>query len=496
MKKDKKIEIKDNPVKTGKEASLKTIAKRSEDYSQWYQDIIDCSDLAEHSVVRGCMVIKPYGYAIWEKIVAVVDSKLKEMGVKNAYFPLFIPESFLKKEAEHVKGFSPELAVVTYGGGKELEEPLVVRPTSETIIYDSFSRWIQSYRDLPLIINQWANVVRWEMRPRLFLRTTEFLWQEGHTAHATLQEAEDYALKILNEVYVTFAQDYMAMPVYTGQKSNSERFAGALKTFCIEALMQDGKSLQAGTSHNLADNFSKSFGVKFLDSDGQTKNVFQTSWGVSTRLIGGLIMTHSDDKGLVLPPKIAPIQVVIIPIMKATDETILSAAKSIFAQLVGVSVHIDSRDNLRPGEKYYEWEKKGVPVRIEIGPRDLENGTVVLVRRDTGAKESCLITQVQQRIGEVLNDIQSSLFTAALKRREESNKNVDSWPNFEEAIKQGGYVFAHFCGEESCEAEIKQKTKVVSRFLPLDAKEEKGEHVCVHCGKKTNNKRWAFALAY
>ncbi|MDD5547303.1 MAG: proline--tRNA ligase [Candidatus Pacebacteria bacterium] len=476
---------------------MKTIAKRSEDYSQWYQDVIACGDLAEHSVVRGCMVIKPYGYAIWEKIVATVDGMLKERGVKNAYFPLFIPESFLEKEKKHVKGFSPELAVVTHGGGSKLEEPLIVRPTSETIIYESFSRWIHSHRDLPFIINQWANVVRWEMRPRLFLRTTEFLWQEGHTAHATLDEAEEYALMILNEVYVRFAQDYMAMPVYTGQKSEGEKFAGAFKTFCIEALMQDGKSLQSGTSHNLSDNFSKSFNVVFLDKDGQKKNVFQTSWGVSTRLIGGLIMTHSDDKGLVLPPRLAPVQVVIIPIVKDSNEEIFSAVKSVAKQLSKFSVETDLRDNLSPGEKYYEWEKKGVPLRIEIGPRDLENKAAVLVRRDTGAKESCPVSQIPKRVEEILEDMQKSLFAAALKRREESNKIADSWKEFEKAIKQGGYVFSYFCGEESCEAEIKKKTKAVSRFLPLDAKEEEGEHTCIHCGKKTaHKKRWAFALAY
>ncbi len=494
MKEDKNIEK--SKQKTDKEVSMKTITKRSEDYSQWYQDIIAHGDLAEHSVVRGCMVIKPHGYAIWEKIVAVVDSMLKGMGVKNAYFPIFIPQSFLEKEKKHVKGFSPELAVVTHAGGSELEEPLVIRPTSETIICESFSRWIQSYRDLPFVINQWANVVRWEMRPRLFLRTSEFLWQEGHTAHASLEEAEEYALKILNDVYVRFAQDYLAMSVYTGQKSEGEKFAGALRTFCIEAMMQDGKSLQAGTSHNLSDNFSKSFNITFLDRNGQKKNVFQTSWGVSTRLIGGLIMIHSDDKGLVLPPKIAPIQVVIIPI-RVEDQAAIEAVKSVAKQLTGISVEMDLRDNLRPGEKYYEWEKKGVPVRIEIGPKDLENKSVVLVRRDTGAKESCLVDQIPKRVEEILRDIQSSLFAAALKRREESNKIVDSWHEFEEALKQGGYVFAHWCGEESCEADIKQKTKAVSRFMPLDGKEEQGEHHCINCGKKTvYKKRWAFALAY
>ena len=491
------LKTEETEPKTNKENAVKNITKRSEDYSQWYQDVIAAADLAEHSVVRGCMVIKPCGYAIWEKIVAIVDTMLKEMGVKNAYFPLFIPESFLKREAEHVKGFSPELAVVTHGGGSKLEEPLIVRPTSETIIYDSFSKWIQSYRDLPLVINQWANVVRWEMRPRLFLRTSEFLWQEGHSAHVSLQEADEYALRILNEVYARFARDYLAMPVYTGQKSEAEKFAGALNTYCIEALMQDGKSLQSGTSHNLSDHFSKSFNVTFLDQDGQRKNTFQSSWGVSTRLIGGMIMTHSDDKGLVLPPRIAPVQVVVVPIAKDGNEAVISAAKSIAKQLAGVSVETDLRDNLRPGEKFYEWEKKGIPVRIEIGPKDLESNTVVLVRRDTGAKESCPVGQIKTRIDEILQDMQSGLFAAALKRRDESNKIVDSWDDFEAALKQGGYVFAHWCGDESCEAEIKQKTKAVSRFLPFDGNEENGVHHCINCGKKTSQqKRWAFAMAY
>ncbi|MFA5877969.1 MAG: proline--tRNA ligase [Candidatus Staskawiczbacteria bacterium] len=477
------------------EEGVKTITPRSANYSQWYLDVIASADLAEHSVVRGCMVIKPYGYAIWENIVAVLDSMFKELGVKNAYFPIFIPESFLKKEKKHIKGFSPELAVVTHGGGSKLEEPLVVRPTSETIIYDSFSRWIHSYRDLPLIINQWANIVRWEMRPRLFLRTTEFLWQEGHTAHATLDEAEKYSLNILESVYKRFAQDFLAMPVYTGQKSESEKFPGALKTFCIEAMMQDGKSLQSGTSHNLSDNFSKLFNVAFTDEKGEKKNVFQTSWGVSTRLIGGLIMIHSDDKGLVLPPKIAPVHAVVIPIQNT--EEILEAAKSIKRQLTGLSVEVDSRDNLRPGEKYYEWEKKGVPVRIEIGPKDLEQKQAILVRRDTGAKESCPMNQIKEKVGALLKEIQDNLFEVALKRREDSNKLVDTWKDFEKAIKEGGYVFAHWCGEEDCEADIKKKTKAVSRFLPLSAKEEPGEHECIKCGKKTSSKkRWAFAQAY
>lgn len=478
------------------EKKMKTITKRSEDYSGWYQDVIEEAGLASHSVVRGCMVIKPNGYAIWEKIVKIIDEMLKDLGVANAYFPLFIPESFLKKEAEHVRGFSPELAVVTHGGGKKLVEPLIVRPTSETIIYDSFSKWINSYRDLPLIINQWANVVRWEMRPRLFLRTTEFLWQEGHTAHASLNEAEEYALKILEEVYCKFAEEYLAMPIYMGQKSEGEKFAGAMKTFCIEALMQDGKSLQAGTSHNLSDNFAKSFNVSFLDRDGKRSYVYQTSWGVSTRLIGGLIMSHSDDNGLVLPPKIAPIQVVIIPIIPENEE-LMNAAEMIKNDLKKYAVKLDSRDNLRPGEKYYEWEKRGVPVRIEIGPKDLEKEQAIVVRRDTGVKSPCHLNSIEQGVKDTLDDIQKNLFETALMRREKSNKIVDSWEDFVAAIKEGGYVFAYWCGDKSCEDQIKEKVKVVSRCLPLFGKEDDGEHYCIHCGKKIKyKKRWIFAAAY
>ncbi|MFA6194183.1 MAG: proline--tRNA ligase [Patescibacteria group bacterium] len=474
---------------------MKTITKRENDYSQWYLDVIAAADLAEHSVVRGCMVIKPYGYAIWEKMVSVIDSMLKEKGVKNAYFPIFIPESFLEREKKHVKGFSPELAVVTHGGGNKLQEPLIVRPTSETIIYDSFSKWINSYRDLPMLINQWANVVRWEMRPRLFLRTTEFLWQEGHTAHVSLEEADKYALDILNNVYKRFAEDYMAMPVYTGQKSEGEKFAGAFKTYCIEAMMQDGKSLQAGTSHNLSDNFSKSFNVSFLDETGRKKNVFQTSWGVSTRLIGGLIMSHSDDRGLVLPPKIAPIHVVIIPVNP--NEKILDTIQSIRQSLSGIPVEVDLRDNLNPGEKYYEWEKKGIPIRIEIGPKDLEKGEIVMVRRDSGVKKSCPIAGVRLTIEKTLLDIQENLFLKALDRRQKSNGKADSWIAFEQKIRSGGYVFAHWCEGEDCEADIKKKTKAVSRFLSFDADEEGGVHVCINCGKNVvEKKRWAFAKAY
>lgn len=476
----------------------KAIAKRSEDYSQWYTDVIDVAGLAEHAPVKGTMVIKPYGYAIWENIQKILDAKFKELGVQNAYFPLFIPESFLKKEKEHVEGFSPELAVVTHGGGKKLEEPLVVRPTSETIMYSTFANWISSYRDLPLLINQWANVVRWEMRPRLFLRTTEFLWQEGHTAHKTATEAHEYALMILNNVYKWFAEEYLAIPVLTGQKSEKERFAGALSTFTIEALMQDGKSLQMGTAHDLSDNFAKSFEVMYLDENGERQFVFQTSWGVSTRLIGGIIMSHSDDNGLVLPPKIAPIELVIVPIFKNTEDASLQEARNLTAQLKNkFRVKIDERDNLRVGEKFFEWEKKGVPLRLEIGPKDLAAGQCVLARRDTGEKIICPLGNVEETVKELLEKIQTNLFDLALERQKQSTSIVDSWESFEEALEKGGYVSVFWCERTECEAEIKEKTKATTRCLLFDAVEETGDHVCVHCQKKTpQHKRWIFGRSY
>ena len=483
--------------KRNEDLSMKKITKRMDDYSQWYSDIIVAADLAEHSPVRGCMVIKPYGYAIWEKIQEVLNKMLKEKGVENAYFPLFIPEEFIKRETEHIDGFSPELAIVTHAGGKKLTESLVVRPTSETIIYDSFSNWIQSYRDLPLLINQWANVVRWEKRPRLFLRTTEFLWQEGHTAHAESEEAKDYALMILKDVYKRFVEEYLAMPVYTGKKSQKEKFAGALNTYCIEALMQDGKSLQAGTSHDLSDHFAQSFDVKYSDQNGDLKFVYQSSWGVSTRLIGGLIMMHSDDKGLVLPPNIAPYQFVIVPIQFEKDERVLvkvQEIKKILEELY--SVKLDDRNNMRPGEKFYEWEKKGVPVRIELGPRDLENNTCVMVRRDNGEKINVNLNDLLKKGVSILDNIQTSLFKNAFERRNDSNKIVDTWDGFEQGINAGGYLFAHWCEKTECELAIKEKTKAVSRCLSLDAELEEGEHHCIHCGKISSGKRWIFAKAY
>jgi len=474
---------------------MQTICPRTEDFSKWYTDVIAAADLAEHAPVRGCMIIKPCGYALWEMIQSVLDSMIKELGVQNAYFPLLIPEEFFKRESEHVEGFSPELAVVTHAGGKKLEEPLVIRPTSETIIYDAFSRWIQSYRDLPMTINQWANVVRWELRPRLFLRTTEFLWQEGHTAHATKKESEEYAIMILHRLYEKFAQEYLAMPVISGIKSDSEKFAGAHRTYCIEALMQDGKSLQAGTSHDLSDNFSKPFNVMYLNDKGERTYAFQTSWGVSTRLIGGLIMTHSDDKGLVLPPKIAPVQAVITPITKSQNDEVAAAAKELKEKLKNFRIHLDGRD-MRPGEKYYEWEKKGVPLRIEIGPKDLAKNSCVLARRDTGEKIVCPLDEAEVRVGELLRDIQDSLYNKALARREETKQNADDWDELAKAIENGGYVYVFWCGQSECEIKIKEQLKATTRCLPLDQAEEAGSHKCVCCGKKAPGKRWVVAKAY
>lgn len=389
------------------------------------------------------------------------------------------------------------LAVVTHGGGKELEESLVVRPTSETIIYDSFSRWIKSYRDLPMAINQWANVVRWEKKSKLFLRTTEFLWQEGHTGHADMEEARKYTLMILHDIYKEFAEKYLAMPVYEGKKAEAEKFAGAEETFCIEALMQDGKSLQAGTSHYLADNFSKSFNVCYLDHDGKSKNVFQTSWGVSTRLIGGIIMTHSDDKGLVLPPKIAPVQIVVIPIAKSENDSVMDGVKKIVTFLSNHRIKVDKRFNLSKEEKKYSWEKKGVPLRIEFDHSDLASGKCVLARRDSGEKIIINLDELKEIIPSLLNSIQEKLFYNAYDRREESNKIVDNWNGFAKAIKVGGYVFAHWCEDDSCQKDIKDKTKAITRFQPLESQTEDGVHLCINCGKISPSKRrWVFAMAY
>ncbi|WP_417266050.1 proline--tRNA ligase [Brumimicrobium sp.] len=484
--------------------------KRSEDYSKWYNEVIERADLAEHSDVRGCMVIKPYGYAIWENMKSVLDAEFKETGHSNAYFPLFIPKSYLNKEAQHVEGFAKECAVVTHYRLKntdegqlivdpeaKLEEELIVRPTSETIIWNSFKNWIQSYRDLPLKINQWANVVRWEMRTRLFLRTSEFLWQEGHTAHTTKAEAIEEAEQML-KVYADFTENYMAMPVVKGFKTESERFAGADETYCIEALMQDGKALQAGTSHFLGQNFAKAFDVKFADKEGKLEHVWATSWGVSTRLIGGLIMTHSDDEGLVLPPKLAPIQVAIVPIYK-TEEQLAAISEKVNAlsavlKSKGISVKYDDDDNRRPGWKFAEYEAKGVPVRVAIGPRDLENNKAEVARRDTKEKNVVDWDGIENYIAELLESIQENLFNRAKDFRTANTTSVDTYEEFKKALEEkGGFISAHWDGTVETESKIKEETKATIRCIPLDAKEEEGK--CILTGKPST-KRVLFAKAY
>ena len=473
----------------------KKITSRAEDYSQWYLDVIDVAGLAEYGPVRGCMVIKPYGYALWEGIQKYLDEKFKETGVENAYFPLFIPERLLKKEEAHVEGFAPEVAVVTHAGGKKLDEPLVIRPTSETIMYDVFSKWIRSYRDLPLLINQWANVVRWEMRPRLFLRTVEFLWQEGHTVHETELEADTRARQMA-EVYKEFAENLLAIPVILGVKSEAEKFAGSLRTYSVEAMMQDGKALQFGTSHNLGQNFAKVFDLKFIDKNSETKYGWQTSWGVSTRTIGGIIMTHSDDKGLVLPPKIASIQTIITTIVPKEDdrEMVNGKAEEINTLLKksGIKSKTDVRD-IRPGEKYYEWEKKGVPIRIELGPKDIANNSAVLVRRDTGEKTKVTLDIISDEVSKLLSEIQSNLFTRALEYRKEKTKTVDTWEDFVKAIEEGNFVHAHWSGDSDVEAKIKEETGATVRCIPFDTKLEDG--VCVY-SKKPSKQRVIFAKSY
>lgn len=489
----------------------KNLTSRSEDYSKWYNELVVKADLAENSGVRGCMVIKPYGFAIWEKIQHALDTMFKETGHENVYFPLFIPKSYLSKEASHVEGFAKECAVVTHyrlknaedGSGivvdetAKLEEELIVRPTSETIIWDTYRKWIQSYRDLPLLYNQWANVVRWEMRTRLFLRTAEFLWQEGHTAHATKEEAITEAEKMMN-VYATFAEDFMAMPVIRGLKSESERFAGAEETYCIEALMQDGKALQAGTSHFLGQNFAKAFDVKFATKEGSQEYVWATSWGVSTRLMGALIMTHSDDHGLVLPPKLAPIQVVIVPIYKGEEQLaqLNEHVEGLMKDLrkKGISVKYDNRDTHKPGFKFNEYELKGVPLRIGIGPRDLEQGTYELARRDTLTKESIDAGRIVARIEELLEEIQQNLLDRALSYRESHITEVTDYQEFKKVLEEkGGFISAHWDGTKETEERIKEETKATIRCIPIDQKKESG--VCVYSGKPSSG-RVLFAKAY
>lgn len=454
----------------------KGITKRADDYSQWYIDVVRKAEMADHSPVKGCMVIRPTGYGIWEKIQQHLDRMFKETGHVNAYFPMFIPESFLKKEAEHVEGFAPECAMVTHGGGKQLEEPLVVRPTSETIIWDTYRNWIGSYRDLPLLINQWANVCRWEMRTRLFLRTTEFLWQEGHTAHATHEEAEEETYKMV-QVYKTFAEKYTAMPVLVGQKTEAEKFAGALHTYCIEALMQDGKALQAGTSHHLGQNFAKAFDVQFQDKDEQRKYVHASSWGVSTRLIGGMIMTHSDDNGLVVPPKLSPRPVVIVPIYRNDEqrELVLNKAKEMTEGWDPLFFNLDDRDQYKPGYKFNEWELKGIPVRIELGPRDVENNECVVARRDTGEKTPMPLDGLREKLESLLDDIQDNLFQTAKQRMEDNTHTVDSYDEYKSRVKDGGFfrVFLDHSNPK-VEEQMQTDTKSTVRCIPFDAPEEEG----------------------
>ena len=470
------------------------ITKRSADYSRWYTDIVTRAELADYAPVKGCMVIRPHGYAIWEKMQAALDGMFKETGHCNAYFPLFIPESFLKKEAEHVEGFAPECAVVTHGGGKKLEEPLYVRPTSETIIWSMYKKWIQSYRDLPILCNQWANVVRWEMRTRLFLRTTEFLWQEGHTAHATQQEAIEETMQML-AVYQRFAEDYMAMSIVPGEKTPAERFAGAVQTFSIEAMMQDTKALQAGTSHYLGQNFAKAFDVTFQTAEGGLEYVYATSWGVSTRLVGALVMTHSDDQGLVLPPKLAPIQVVIVPIWKsdADQARVIEAARRIEAELKPhVSVKVDDNDTQSAGWKFNEYELKGVPVRIEIGPRDLDNGTAVLVRRDNRDKSFVPQAEVKPQVLALMDEIQRALLERSRTFREEHTSEADSYEEFKERI-DGGFLSCHWCEGAACEEAISEQTKATIRCVPLGREPQPGK--CIYCDKPSPG-RVLFARAY
>ncbi len=489
------------------------ITKREKDYSRWYQDVIAAAELAENSPVRGCMVIRPNGYAIWENIQRTLDDKFKELGHVNAYFPLLIPKSFLAKEAEHVEGFAKECAIVTHHRLKQttvdgkvtvipdpeskLEEEYIIRPTSETIIWDQYRKWIQSYRDLPILINQWANVMRWEMRTRMFLRTTEFLWQEGHTAHATEKEGRDETLQML-EVYRWFAEEVLAMPVVCGTKTANERFAGAVETFSIEAMMQDNKALQAATSHDLGQNFAKAFDVKFQDATGKIEHVWATSWGMSTRIMGALIMTHSDDNGLVLPPRIAGTKAVIVPIWKNDEEMaqVCDAADQLatgLRPLVG-AVHVDKRDKMRPGWKYAEWERKGVPVRLELGPRDLAGKQVMMVARHDRAKQPVAFADLATALPAEMERIQNDLYQTALKRRQEATVKLETWEEFTNLYQgEGGFSLCHWCGDGDCEQAIQEKTKVTIRNVPFERDETEG--VCIHCGNRSIG-RVLFAQAY
>lgn len=490
----------------------KDITPRAEDYARWYTDVVLRSTLADYSPVKGCMVIRPHGYSLWENMQSILDGMFKETGHENAYFPLLIPKSFLAKEAEHIEGFAKECAVITHTrlkaveeNGKttvrpdpdsQLDEELIVRPTSETIIYHMFAKWVKSYRDLPILMNQWANVVRWEMRTRLFLRTTEFLWQEGHTAHATHEEAKEETLRML-EVYRRFAEETLAVPVLTGLKTEREKFAGALNTYCIEAMMQDGRALQAGTSHDLGQNFSRAFELKFQGADSKWNYAWNTSWGVSTRLVGAVVMSHGDDDGLVLPPRIAPIQVVIVPIWRNEEQRgqTLAAASELAGRLrtAGVSTRVDDRDNVNPGFKYAEWELKGVPLRLELGPRDLAKNSVMAVSRLDRSKTPLAIDSAPQRILELLDEFQKTLFENALERRESTMHSVENWDEFKEAVEAGGFISARFCEDNDVEAQIQEESKATVRVIPFDAPEDPGP--CVRSGRPAK-RRVIFARAY
>ncbi|MDQ3612170.1 MAG: proline--tRNA ligase, partial [Actinomycetota bacterium] len=462
------------------------LTPQASDFPRWYQDVVAKAQLAENGPARGTMIIKPWGFAIWERIQAALDARIKATGHHNAYFPLFIPMGFLEREAEHVEGFSPELAVVTHGGGSQLAEPLAVRPTSETVVGDAMARWVQSHRDLPLLLNQWANVVRWELRPRLFLRTSEFLWQEGHTAHATWEEAQEETVRILVDVYEDVMRDVLAIPVVRGRKTEAEKFPGAQVTYTLEALMRDGKALQMGTSHNLGDNFARAFGISYTDAAGSRQLAHTTSWGVSTRVVGALIMAHGDDRGLRLPPAVAPIQVAIVPIFRTDDEraTVLGVAEKLRADLAasGVRVRLDDRDQHRPGYKFAEWELKGVPLRIELGPRDVAADQVVIVSRLGGDKEEVAVAEVTAGMAARLASVQRKLFTDALAHREANTHDISTFEAFATGVaEQGGFWVGAWCGDAACEAEISTKTKATIRFLPLEP-EDPGAN-CVHCGK-------------
>jgi len=472
------------------------LTKRSDDYAKWYTELIQRAELADYAPVKGCMVFRPHGFALWESIKSVLDGMIKATGHKNVYFPMLIPESLFKKEQQHVDGFAPECAVVTHGGGKKLDEPLYLRPTSETIIWTMASKWISSYRDLPFLINQWANIVRWEMRPRLFLRTTEFLWQEGHTAHATPEEAHEETLTMLS-LYRKLLESYLAIPVCVGRKTELEKFAGAEQTYSVEAMTQDKRAIQAGTSHYFGDRFARAFDVKFQDRDGQLRHVSTSSWGVSSRIIGTLIMVHGDDQGLVLPPRIAPIQVVIVPIWKSDEQrqAVMNVADNVKETLdAKFSVEVDTREGYSPGWKFNEWELRGIPVRVEIGPRDVENRQVVLARRDSGEKSSVAQETVVKAVAEMLQDVHISLFKRAKEFMEANSHRIDSYEEFKSLIEEsGGFVYAHWCGDGACELAVKEETKATIRCIPLDGEPESGS--CIYCGKPSKE-RVVFAKAY